>query len=173
MAFSNERKQLIMATVADDTGQYYYGGRIDGKWGPQSKEAEKKFLTDWGVLTEEKKPPDSLWDGIKYFAQEECRCRCGGKYCDGKKEPVRELLEVADEIREEIGGPLIPTSVIRCEEWNEQQGGVAGSRHKLGKAMDAWNPGMTSEELLAAANANPRVRYAYAVDERVIHFDVE
>ena len=179
MGMTNETRQRILS------GAGYYNDRIDGKFGPASKAAAKAFLVDFlaedveelleGIVTtEESAKPASVWGGIKYFTDPECRCRCNGKFCDGSKEPERELLEVADEIREEIGAPLIPTSVIRCEEWNALQPGAAtNSRHKLGKAMDAWTPGMTSAQLLAIARKNPRVRYAYAVDEKVVHFDVE
>lgn len=177
-AMTPRMKQGIMAITADADGNFYYNDALDGKWGPKSKAAAERFLRDFtGEKAEESATPGpkpaSVWDGIKYFTKEECCCRCKRKYCDGTKEPERELLEVADEIRETIGGPLIPTSVIRCEEWNEICGGVANSRHKLGKAMDAWVPGMTAAELLAIAQKNPRVRYAYAVDELVVHFDVE
>lgn len=171
-----ERKQRIMAVVADENGNYYYNGPLDGIWGPQSQAAAERFLRDFAgeeAVTDTNVGSKSVWDGIRYFTHAECRCRCGGKYCDGTKEPERELLEVADEIREEIDAPLIPTSTIRCEKWNELSKGVPGSRHKLGKAMDAYTPVMSAAQLLAVAQKNPRVRYAYAVDEKVVHFDVE
>lgn len=177
MSMTNEVRQRILS------GAGYYSDRIDGKFGPASRTAARSFLGDFlgddaedlleGIVNIENPKPASVWDGIKHFSPGECRCRCNGFYCDGTKEPERELLEVADEIREEIGGPLIPTSVIRCEEWNEICDGVTDSRHMLGKAMDAWAPGKTAAELLAIAQKNPRVRYAYAVDEKVVHFDVE
>lgn len=178
MGMTNETRQRILS------GAGYYNDRIDGKFGPASKAAARSFLADFlaedavklleGIVTAEEAKPASVWDGIKYFTDPECRCRCNGKFCDGSKEPKRELLEVADEIREEIGAPLIPTSVIRCEEWNALQPGAAtNSRHKLGKAMDAWSPNLSAAQLLAIAQKNPRVRYAYAVDEKVVHFDVE
>ena len=176
MRMSDETRQRILC------GAGYYSDRIDGKFGPASRSAARGFLEDFlgndaaklleGIITEDAKPAN-VFDGIKYFTDEECLCRCNGKFCDRTKLPERELLEVADEIRDTIDAPLIPTSVIRCEEWNEICGGVANSRHKLGKAMDAYSPGLTAEQLLAVAQKNPRVRYAYTVDEKVVHFDVE
>ena len=176
MRMSDETRQRILC------GAGYYSDRIDGKFGPASRSAARGFLEDFlgndaaklleGIITEDAKPAN-VFDGIKYFTAEECLCRCNGKFCDRTKLPERELLEVADEIRDTIDAPLIPTSVIRCEEWNEICGGVANSRHKLGKAMDAYSPGLTAEQLLAVAQKNPRVRYAYTVDEKVVHFDVE
>ena len=173
MSMTPRQKQGIMALAVDPDGNFYYNDALDGLWGPKSQAAAERFLRDFTGAESEPDKPASLWGGIKYFTGPECRCRCNGKFCDGSKEPERELLEVADEIREEIGAPLIPTSTIRCEEWNKICGGVANSRHKLGKAMDAYSPGMTSAQLLIVAQKNPRVRYAYAVDEKVIHFDVE
>lgn len=176
MGMTPRQKQGIMALAMDHDGNFYYNDKLDGKWGPKSKSAAERFLKDF---TEDETATDtdvgskSVWDGIRYFTHAECRCRCGGKYCDGTKEPERELLEVADEIRDTIDAPLIPTSTIRCEKWNELSKGVPGSRHKLGKAMDAYTPGMSAAQLLAVAQKNPRVRYAYAVDEKVVHFDVE
>ena len=177
MGMTPRQKQGIMATTMDTDGNFYFNGKLDGIWGPESQEAAERFLRDFAgeeTATDNNVGSKSVWDGIKHFTHAECRCRCGGKYCDRTKEPERALLEVADEIREEIDAPLIPTSVIRCEKWNALQPGAAtNSRHKLGKAMDAWAPGMTAAELLAIAKKNPRVRYAYAVDEKVVHFDVE
>lgn len=184
MGMTNETRQRILS------GAGYYDDRIDGKFGPASRAAARSFLVDFlgddaedlleGIVTTEAAKPASAYDGIKHFTHTECRCRCGGKYCDGTREPEHELLEVADEIREEIGGPLIPTSVIRCEEWNALQPTAAtNSRHKLGKAMDAWSPAMTGEQMLAVAQANPRVRYAYQIKDangnltNCVHFDVE
>lgn len=170
-AMTPRQKQGIMGITSDSDGKFYYDGPLDGIWGPQSKAAAERFMQDFAG---EESKPASAYDGIKHFTHEECRCRCKRKYCDGTKEPDRNLLEVADEIREEIDAPLIPTSVIRCEEWNALQPGAAtDSRHKRGKAMDAWSPNLSAEQILTIAQKNPRVRYAYAVDEKVVHFDVE
>ena len=43
-----ERKQRIMAVVADENGNYYYNGPLDGIWGPESKKAAERFLKDFG-----------------------------------------------------------------------------------------------------------------------------
>lgn len=174
-----KRRQRLLAFLQGNDGKFYYEGPIDGVDGPGTRAGAERFLRDYGFAAEatSEAAPADLWAGIKYFDPEQCRCRCGEEhapYCDGfPVQPDRVLLEVADEIREEIGDKLIRTSVIRCKQHNIDEGGVAGSRHLLGKAMDAWTPGMTSAQLLAIAQKNPRVRYAYAVDEKVVHFDVE
>ena len=174
-----KKRQRLLSFLQGEGGRFYYDGPIDGIDGPRTQAGAQRFLEDYGfkAAPEEESTPADLWDGIKYFDAEQCRCRCGEKhkpYCNGfPVQPDRVMLEVADEIREEIGDKLIRTSVIRCRQHNIDEGGVADSRHLLGKAMDAWTPSMTSAQLLAIARKNPRVRYAYAVDEKVVHFDVE
>ena len=169
-----KRRQRLLNFLSDAEGRFYYDGPIDGIDGPGTQAGSERFLRDYGFQESEEAEPASAYDGIKYFTHQECKCRCKGKYCDGTREPEHRLLEVADEIRMDIDAPLIPTSVIRCETWNSLQPGAAkDSRHKRGLAMDAWNPGMSAKDLLAVVQKNPRVRYAYAVDQNVVHFDVE
>lgn len=173
---TNTQKQLLLAFLGfydhrDDQGRLV----IDGKWGAKSQEAADKLLEEFGVSSpkqEEKK--DDLWDGIQYFTPRECKCKCGGKYCDGfPVQPDRMLLELADDVREHFGVAMIPTSVVRCEKHNAAVGGVSGSRHKLGKAMDFYIPGFTAAQILGYVNDHPAVRYAYAIDDSCVHMDVE
>ena len=44
---TNERKQRILCSVADDNGEYYYNGPLDGVWGPSSQAAADKFIADF------------------------------------------------------------------------------------------------------------------------------
>lgn len=172
-----KRRQRLLAFLQGDDGRFYYDGPVDGIDGKSTREGAERFLKDYGFKEAAKDnnvPGKSSYDGIKYFTHTECKCRCKGKYCDCTREPEHRLLEVADEIREDIDAPLIPTSVIRCETWNSLQPGAAkDSLHKRGLAMDAWTPGMSAKDLLDAVKKNPKVRYAYAVDQNVVHFDVE
>ena len=172
---TNTQKQLLLAFLGfydhrDNQGRLV----IDGKWGAKSQESADKLLEEFGVSSpkqEEKK--DDLWDGIQYFTPRECKCKCG-KYCDGfPVQPDRMLLEVADDVRDHFGAAMIPTSVVRCEKHNAAVGGVSGSRHKLGKAMDFYIPGFTSAQILDYVNDHPAVRYAYAIDDSCVHMDVE
>lgn len=167
-----KRRQRLLAALAGSDGRRYYDGPIDGIDGDETQEAAQKFLMEYG-FSQPCQEDEGVWDGIRYFTQAECKCRCGGKYCDGTQEPNRKLLDMADRIREEIGGPLIPTSVLRCPEWNIICGGVANSRHLEGKAMDAYSPELTAEQLLAVVQKIHCLRYAYPVDQKVVHFDVE
>lgn len=120
---------------------------------------------------------DDLWKGIKYWTPEEFKCRCGeyhAPYCDGfPVQPDRKLLELADDIRERCGAPAHRSSGIRCEMHNLDSGGVANSRHLTGKALDFCVEGYTSAKLLAEVKKDPRVRYAYAIDDTYVHMDVE
>lgn len=153
------------ATLA---AQRKLGLKADGLWGPDTEAA----IVDYVSGT---RPEESWWQGIRHFTREEFRCRCGGQYCSGfPAEPSKVLAELADSIRERFGKPAIPTSGLRCREWNRLQGGVANSRHMSGKALDFYIPGVSAQALLAAAQADPRTRYAYIIDQGpAIHMDVD
>lgn len=149
-----ERKQRIMAVVADENGNYYYNGPLDGIWGPQSQAAAERFLRDFAGEEVPKKPPDSFWDEIEFFKREEFRCKCGGKYCNGfPAEPSEQTARYADEIRRRLKVPLPVNSGLRCEVWNRlQKDASPNSRHKLGAACDLGAPaGVTPEEMYRVA----------------------
>ena len=79
----------------------------------------------------------SWWGEIKYFTRTECRCKCGGKYCNGYPAEMSETtMRMADEIRRRAGVPLNNNSALRCQRWNAEQGGVANSNHMTGHAID-------------------------------------
>lgn len=172
----------------------YYAGAIDGKFGPLSRAATEAFQEATGLQADgifgdataqkileviaggaqPEESPDSgdLWDGIKYFKREEFRCKCG-RFCDGYPvEPVRELLELADDVREYFGVPVTVSSGVRCEQHNANVGGVSNSRHKQGKAMDFRVKGKTAAEVLGYVHEHLSTRYAYAIDGTYVHMDV-
>ena len=167
----------------------YYQGSIDGIFGAQSRQATAAFQGDYGldpdgVFGEDtaeavKKAvsgalsPKDIWEGIRYFTREEFRCKCGGKYCGGfPAEPSGALLRLADRVRQHFDAPAIISSGVRCETHNAAVGGVSGSRHLTGKAMDFRVTGKTAREVLDFAAAQPETRYAYAIDDTYIHMDV-
>lgn len=79
----------------------------------------------------------TLWDDIEYFTRAECRCKCGGQYCNGyPAEMAEETMRLADEIRRRAGVPLNNNSALRCQQWNAIQHGVANSNHMTGQAID-------------------------------------
>ena len=59
-----------------------------------------------------------------------CKCGCGADNID----PA--LVQMCETIRDSIGVPLIVNSGVRCEKHNAKVGGVKGSYHTQGKAVD-------------------------------------
>ena len=112
------------------------------------------------------------WVG-KYFAREELKCKCGGKYCNGYPAEPQELLVIlADRAREYFGKPAYNVSCLRCKTWNTKCGGVANSRHMKGKAMDIRIPGVSADQLRAFFKKQPEVRYCYKINSTNVHFDI-
>lgn len=181
---TNKQKQCLLYYLG------YYTGDIDGDFGPASREATENFQRAYGLepdgafgpLTEAKileavagtARPRNFWDDIEHFEREEFRCKCGGKHCSGfPAEPNQTLIRVADRVREHFGRPATVTSGVRCEKHNANVGGVSGSRHKLGKAMDFRISDLPASIVLAYVQAQPEIRYAYAIDSGHIHMDVQ
>lgn len=172
----------------------YYQGAVDGIWGMQSVQAASRFQGDWGGLVvdgivgektrealkqavaagmPERQKEAGFWDSVRYWSREEFRCRCGGKYCDGfPAEPDETLVELVEDLRAKAGRPATASSGLRCRVWNEIQGGVAGSRHLTGKALDFSIEGLSGAQLLALARKDSRTRYAYVIDGGWVHVDV-
>lgn len=67
----------------------------------------------------------------KYFTVKELACRCG---CG--KMPTADTIKRADQLRDDWGKPLIPTSGARCVPHNQSVGGVRNSEHIDGMAID-------------------------------------
>lgn len=153
---SARQKQGIMAITADADGNFYYNGALDGKWGPQSKEAAKRFLADFTgeEVNPAPEPAGSFWDEIEFFEREEFRCKCGGLYCNGfPAEPSEQTVRWADEIRKRLNVPLGVNSGLRCETWNQlQKDASPNSKHKTGHACDLGAPkGITPEKMASVA----------------------
>ena len=189
-----EQKQCLLKYLR------YYDGIVDGDWGKKSKEAtedllnaegikadgvfgdatlgaaisaivEGRFNTDTPTKTE---VSGDFWDEIKYFNKSEFACKCGGKYCNGfPAEPKEKLIRVADKIRENLGGVATVSSGVRCSQHNANVGGVSNSRHLSAKAMDFCVAGKTANQVLAEVNKHSEIRYAYAINNRYVHMDIE
>lgn len=117
------------------------------------------------------------WAGIKYFTRDEPNIRCPCPRCVGKQEdPTESLMKTADRIREELG-PMVPSSVRRCQEHNDELPGSAkNSRHIIGKAMDFNCTKSTPAQIeacLARKKAAGEIRYWYRMDSGWYHFDIE
>ena len=152
----------------------YYDGEVDGIWGPKSEAALNAFLEVYGTEDALRKAvaEDDQWRGICYYTREEFACKCG-RFCDGYPAQMqRRVLELADGAREFFGKPGIVVSGLRCKEWNRLQGGVENSQHMYGEAVDLKILGISAGELLAYIQKQPGVRYAYAINETNVHFDI-
>jgi hypothetical protein len=188
-----KQKQCLLAYLG------YYQGAIDGKWGRKSLEATEAFQNDYqltvdgifGPATErkireviatgeepKKKEPEktgTFWDEIKYFSRDEkgiaCPCgRCGGF----PVEPEEKLMRKADQVREYFGEKIAVSSLVRCQEHNDElPGSVPNSRHLKGKAMDFRVEGFYSSMVLAYVQQLSGIRYAYAIDGNYVHMDIE
>lgn len=172
---THKQKQCCLAALG-----LYPADLIDGIWGSRSEKAQEAFRQQYPTMTLgqavkalEGKGED-FWGNIRHFRREEFHCRCGGKYCDGfPAEPSQTLVELADDLREQFHAPAIPSSGLRCSRHNANVGGVANSRHLSGKALDFYIQGVSGQQLLAAAQADPRTRYAYIIDSGpYVHMDV-
>lgn len=175
----------------------YYTGAIDGDWGSGSRAACAAFQRDSGITVDGVSGPETdqalryavandllkqeptedtsetYWEEIRFFDREEFRCKCGGKYCNGYPAQMRqEVVRIAEEARVHFGRPALVVSGLRCREWNRIQGGVENSQHMYGEAADLQIPGVTAQRLLAFLQTKP-IRYAYAINDINVHFDVE
>lgn len=119
----------------------------------------------------------SWWDSIKYFKPDEENICCPCPRCVGKREyPTEALMRKADSIREELG-PMVPSSVRRCQEHNDELPGSAkNSYHTKGKAMDFACPRSSNAEVeacLARKKNTGEIRYWYHMGDGWYHFEIE
>lgn len=197
---TNKQKQCLLAFLGYNTGgigngwgeksrqavecaQEDLGIPVDGVWGPQTEAAVLEAVYTYDVDAPAEQEPDTddpelaaRFKGIRYWGPEEFRCQCGGKYCSGFPAlPNRTLLELVDDLRHEAGRPGHRSSGLRCKQHNANQPGSApNSRHRTGKALDFMIEGMTGDELLALAKADPRTNYAYIIGNGpYVHVDVK
>lgn len=90
----------------------------------------------------------------QYFSDAELMCHgaCQGD-CDCDESSADNvnprLLELLDQLRENVGGPLELSCAYRCPSHNEAVGGVANSQHVQGNAADVICPDwLTIDEFL-------------------------
>jgi len=82
------------------------------------------------------------------------------------------LLRAADRVRAHFGAAAIVSSGLRCEAHNAAVGGVPGSRHRVGKAMDFRVAGRSAAQVLEFVKQQPEIRYCYAIDQNFVHMDI-
>ena len=145
---------------------------VDGIAGAETQKALKEAVCRDRFRAQEERKGD-FWKNIRYFSRNEpyIACPCGA--CGGfPAEPTERLMRLADRIREQAGGPMIPSSTVRCPTHNAAVCGVANSRHLTGRAMDFSIRGWPAEKTLALVRRQKEVNYAYAIDGAHVHMDV-
>ena len=172
-----------LISVIDDI-QARVGARVDGVAGNETIEKTKEWqrnhgLTSDGIAGTQTRNAmtnvtEITWDDIKYFGKNEMTCKCG---CGLNNTDLR-LIQIADGIREHFGHPAVITSGCRCTKHNAEVGGVQGSRHVLGKAMDFYIQGVPVQELLSYCQQlvyEGQLRYTYTNNSNmngVVHIDI-
>lgn len=168
-----------------------YNCLVDGLSGPLTDAAVKTLQADFGLVTDgivgynteaalfdyATADPAPAFDPqeqvTEHFNMQEFKCECGGKYCDGFPVPMnRTLIEKLEQVRKDLGIPLVVTSGVRCEILNAEVGGVPDSYHKLGRAADIAVYAANGYTVDAVADAGERyglktIRY---YDRSFVHF---
>lgn len=165
----------------------YDPGPIDGLDGPKTQAALESFRADYGVgaeglvgavagtLAKPEKPAETetFWDSIKWFTEDEFKCKCGGRYCNGYPARMQEaVVRIADAAREHFGKPAHVVSGLRCKQWNAHEGGVWNSQHQSGEAIDLRIEGVDAETLRQFVSKQPGHRYSYCINSTNVHFDI-
>lgn len=160
-----------------------YSLTVDGLAGTNTDNAVKDFqgkngLTVDGIVgpsTESKLFDNTLsWNNIKHFKKSEFTCKCG---CNLNNMHL-EVVKIADEIREHFGKPCIVTSGSRCAKHNKEVGGVANSRHLIGKAIDLYVQGIDGGTLVNYTKQlvnQGKLRYTYRITSNgnAVHIDIQ
>lgn len=155
----------------------FYSGEVDGIAGAKTQAAYKALQSKYFVRKSDidgvyGKNTDILlvnaYNVKKYtknFKLEEFSCNCGGAHCTGY--PVYldiNLLKNVQKVRDRFGSVIV-TSGMRCTKHNKAVGGVSGSRHKSGKALDIRVAKHTTEagrkKVMSYWRTLPQNRYTY------------
>lgn len=175
----------------------YSPGVIDGEDGKNTQKAKAAFEKDYGAgaslldavngVIEKLREPQkadvknetgtgttgTFWDEIEFFTREECKCKCGGKYCNGYPAEMQEaVVRIADAARKHFGRPGHIVSGLRCKQWNAHEDGAWNSQHMYGEAIDLRIDGVTAAQLRAFVSSQPNHRYSYCINGTNVHFDI-
>lgn len=178
----------IKSIEATERLQEDNGIEKDGLFGPNTEEiamsavfyskfaktenTTTKVETTVKVESTDTQATGTWWDDVKYFDRHEFACKCGK--CGGYPvEPKEKLIKVADRVREYFDSPITVSSGVRCKTHNANVGGVSNSRHLSGKAMDFAVQGKTANQVLSFVNEQSEIRYAYAIDSKWLHMDID
>ncbi len=185
--------QLLLSFLGFDPGE------ADGLWGPKTEGTVRAFQEKNGLTADGEPGPDTqkalrqavayglpeaegmekeegFWSEIRDFARAEFGCKCGfyhEPYCDGFPAEMDErVVRLAQQCRSHFGRPGHIVSGLRCRQHNADSGGVANSQHMDGTACDLRIEGVSAGELLGYIQTLPGVRYAYAINDTNVQFDV-
>lgn len=169
---SNTENKLILCVkdLQNLLNKYGYKLAVDGLVGNATLNAIRDFQSKNGLAVDGiagTNTMNKLRNGgssepykCKYFKDSEFTCECG---C-GLNLEKDGIKRIADEIREHFGKPAIITSGTRCVKHNREVGGVAGSYHTTGNAIDIVVQGVSANEVLAYCKTivnSGRARYTY------------
>jgi len=175
----------------------FYGGAMDGLWGPETQGALLRFQQRAALRADgipgpeteaalkkavclglpEEAPEGDWWKTVRHFTRQEFACKCGqyhSPYCDGyPAEPKEALVRIADALRSHFGVPVTVVSGLRCPRHNRDSGGVEGSYHLTGEAADIHAAGIPAETVEAWLDGREDVRYHYTIPgSENVHFDI-
>ena len=168
---SNTENKLILCVkdLQNLLNKYGYGLAVDGLVGNATLNAIRDFQSKNGLAVDGiagTNTMNKLKNGgstekykCKHFKDSEFNCPCCGLNLEKNG-----IKRIADEIREHFGKPAIITSGTRCVKHNKEVGGVAGSYHTTGNAIDIVVQGVSANEVLAYCKTivnSGRARYTY------------
>ena len=131
----------------------FYKGTIDSKVNAEYNKAIKDIQNKYFFRKKDKdgkagKNTDILIEcayNVKRYAphfdilEDKLYCRCKGKYCTGYPVVINKNMLINLENERAYSGATTVNSMLRCKKWNESSGGVRGSKHTKGKAVDFQN----------------------------------
>lgn len=113
---------------------------------------------------------DQLLPGAEHFYVHEFACRCGCGFGRHSGDVSQFILELLENVRRDVGGPLHVTSGCRCKDHNRAVRGVEGSVHTICEAADVRaDGGRRKHEIQKSAYAHGAT--GVGVGEDYIHVD--
>lgn len=110
---------------------------------------------------------EKLYKMTKHFKKEEFDCPC----CKRNNISPR-LVAKIDQIREEIGKPIIVTSGYRCKKHNKEIGGAISSKHLIGMAVDITTKDIQKDRFLIIEWAIILGIKGIGISKVFIHLDI-
>ena len=158
----------------------FYLGKIDGSWGPESKNATKKFQKFAGIKVDAiygKNTDEQLIYTIKLL-QKKLNIKADG-YAGDKTILVTKKYQKNNKLTVDgICGPTTRaklktiSSGLRCQKYNDSlSNSINNSYHRLGKAIDFSIKGVSGKKLYNYLKNQPEVKYTYIIKGNWVHFN--